>query len=73
VLVSRYWDRIPHSGWISTAVVFAVLGYMVVTIASRGRFRWPSLPRRRRMRVVRREPSSSAADFIRQFEDRNRR
>lgn len=72
VLVSRYWDRVPHNGWISTAVIFGVLAYIVAAVALRGRFRLPALPRRRRMRVVR-GPSSSAEDFIRQFEDRNRR
>ncbi|HEY0394802.1 MAG TPA: hypothetical protein VGD01_09965 [Candidatus Elarobacter sp.] len=72
-LVSRYWQYLPNNGWVSTAVVFGVLGYMIVTIASRGRLRLPSLPRRRRMRVVRRDPTASAADFIRQFEDRTKR
>jgi hypothetical protein len=72
VFVTRYWDRIPHTGWISTAVIFGVLAYIVGAVALRGRFRLPALPRRRRVRVVR-GPSSSAEDFIRQFEDRNRR
>ena len=72
-LVSRYWHYLPNNGWVSAAVVFGVLAYMIVTIASRGRFRLPSLPQRRRMRVVRRDPSTSAADFIRKFEDRTKR
>ena len=72
-LVSRYWDQIPHGGWISAAIVFGVLAYIIVTVAARGRFRVPAFPRRRRMRVVRRDPSSAAADFIRQFEDRGKR
>lgn len=74
VLLGRYWRYVPANGWVSGAVAFALLGYIALMIATGGRgMRLPSRPRRRPLRVVKRDPSSAAADFIRQFEDRPRR
>jgi hypothetical protein len=75
-LIARYWSLIPASGVVSEVIVAAAVVYMVVAIATSGRIRLrlPSLPKRRRMRVVKpRDPSRAAADFIKQFEDRTRR
>ncbi len=74
VLLARYWRYVPQNTWVSAALVFAMLAYIVAMILSGGRgLRLPSLPKRRRLRVVKRDPSSAAADFIKQFEDRSRR
>jgi len=75
-LITRYWTRIPSSGLVSEVIVFAALAYVIAAILSHGRLRFPSLslPKRRRMRVVKqRDPSQAAADFIKQFEDRAKR
>lgn len=74
-LITRYWHLVPGNAWISAAVIFAVLAYIVVAILARGalRFRVPSLPKRRKLRVVQRDPSRAAADFIEQFERRTKR
>jgi hypothetical protein len=74
-LIVRYWASIPKSGVVSEVIVIAAVAYIVVAIATSGRirFRFPSLPKRRRMRVVKRDPSRAAADFIKQFEDRTNR
>jgi hypothetical protein len=75
-LIARYWSLIPASGVVSEVIVAAAVVYMVIAIATSGRIRLrlPSLPKRRRMRVVKpRDPSQAAADFIKQFEDRTRR
>lgn len=75
-LIARYWSLVPSSGLVSEIVVLAVVAYVVVAILTSGRIRFPSLPslpKRRRMRVVRSDPSQAAADFIKQFEDRAKR
>jgi hypothetical protein len=74
-LIVRYWSSIPNSGLVSGAIVIAAVAYIVIAIATSGRIRLrlPSLPKRRRMRVVKRDPSRAAADFIKQFEDRANR
>ena len=75
-LITRYWTSIPSSGLVSEVIVFAALAYVVAAILSHGRLRIPSLslPKRRRMHVVKeRDPSQAAADFIKQFEDRAKR
>ncbi len=69
-LIARYWVLIPNSGVVSEAIVAAAVAYIVIAIATSGRIRFPALPKRRRMRVVKRDPSRAAADFIKQFEDR---
>ena len=71
-LLSRWWSAVPANTWVTLAIVGAVVAYMVIMIASRGAVRF-SLPKRRRMRVVKRDPSAAAADFIKQFEDRAKR
>jgi hypothetical protein len=72
-LITRYWPLVPGNTAISAVVIFAVLAYIVAAIAARGSLRFPGLPKRRRMRVVKRDPSQAASDFIRQFEDRSKR
>jgi hypothetical protein len=74
-LIARYWPLIPNSGIVSEVIVIAAVAYIVVAIATSGRIRLrlPALPKRRRMRVVKRDPSRAAADFIKQFEDRANR
>jgi hypothetical protein len=74
-LIARYWTLIPSSGVVSEVIVIAAVAYIVIAIATSGRIRLrlPSLPKRRRMRVVKRDPSRAAADFIKQFEDRANR
>jgi hypothetical protein len=74
-LIVRYWSSIPKSEIVSEAIVAAAVAYIVIAIATSGRIRLrlPSLPKRRRMRVVKRDPSRAAADFIKQFEDRANR
>lgn len=75
-LITRYWTSIPSSGLVSEVIVFAALAYVIAAILSHGRLRIPSfsLPKRRRMRIVKpRDPSRAAADFIKQFEDRAKR
>lgn len=75
MLLGRYWRYVPANAWVSGVVAFGLLGYIVVMVATGGRLRLrlPSRPRRRPLRVVKRDPSTSAADFIRRFEERNRR
>ena len=73
-LIARYWSSIPASGLVSEIIVLVVLVYVIGAILAQGRVRFPSLPKRRRMRVVNpRDPSKAAADFIKQFEDRAKR
>ncbi|HTD35764.1 MAG TPA: hypothetical protein VK665_19095 [Candidatus Elarobacter sp.] len=74
-LIARYWGSIPNSGVVSEVIVIAAVAYIVIAIATSGRIRLrlPSLPKRRRLRVVKRDPSRAAADFIKQFEDRANR
>ena len=73
--VARLGPLIHANEMVSSVIAFGLLAYIVVMIAARGRIRVPSMPRRkpRRLRVVKRDPSSAAADFIKQFEDRSRR
>ncbi|HEX3464768.1 MAG TPA: hypothetical protein VHS78_12045 [Candidatus Elarobacter sp.] len=73
-LIARYWSSIPASGLVSQIIVAVVLVYILGALLAQGRIRFPSLPKRRRMRVVKpRDPSKAAADFIKQFEDRAKR
>ena len=73
-LVVRYWTLIPASGLVSEIIVLVAVVYIVAAILTSGRIRFPSLPKRRRMHVVKqRDPSKAAADFIKQFEDRTNR
>lgn len=75
-LLARYWSLIPASGIVSQVIALAAVAYIVVAIVTSGRIRFPSLPslpKRRRLRVVKRDPSQAAADFIKQFEDRAKR
>jgi hypothetical protein len=73
-LIARYWSLIPASGLVSEIIVVVAVIYIVAAILTSGRIRFPSLPKRRRMRVVkRRDPSQAAADFIKQFEGRAKR
>jgi hypothetical protein len=78
VLLTRFWPRVALRGWLPDLIVIAVVGYVVGAILIRigARFpalRFPSLPRRRRMRVVKRDPTQAASDFIKQFEERTKR
>ena len=78
VLLTRFWPRVALRGWVPDLIVIVVVGYVIGAILVRNgaRFpslRLPSLPRRRRMRVVKRDPTKAASDFIKQFEDRTKR
>jgi hypothetical protein len=73
VLLSRAMPHMALSGWIADVLVVGAIGYIVGAIALSRGFRLPSLPRRRRVRVVRRDPSKDASDFIKQFEKRRKR
>jgi len=73
VLLSRFMPLLELGGWIAGIIVLGVFGYIVGTIAMSRGFRLPSLPKRRRVRVVRRDPTKDASDFIKQFEKRTKR
>jgi hypothetical protein len=73
VLLSRAMPRLALGGWIADVIVIAAIGYIIGAIALSRGLRLPSLPRRRRVRVVRRDPSKDASDFIKQFEKRTKR
>ena len=74
VVLSRFWPRASLRGWAGDIIVVAVIGYIVGSILIRNGVRLPSLPKRRRMRVVKRDdPSKAASDFIKQFEERRKR
>ncbi len=73
LLLARYGGPLRANVWVAGAIAFGLLAYIIGMIATRGRIRLPSLPRRRPLRVVKRDPSAAAADFIKRFEDRSRR
>ena len=74
LLLARYGGPLRSNVWVAGTIAFGLLGYIIVMIATRGRIRLPSPPRRRRrLHVVKRDPTTAAADFIKQFEDRSRR
>jgi hypothetical protein len=78
VLLTRFWPRVPLRGWLPDLIVIGVVGYVIgaILIRNGARFpalKFPSLPRRRRMRVVKRDPTQAASDFIKQFEERSKR
>ncbi len=72
IAVARLGPLVHTNETVSAVIAFGLLAYILVMIATRGRIRVPSLPRRRKLRAVKRDPSA-AADFIKQFEDRSRR
>jgi nitrogen fixation protein len=75
-VLSRYVPRAAVPAWVAAVIVIAVIGYIVGAILVRNGVRLPalpSLPKRRRMRVVKRDPSKAASDFIKQFEERTKR
>lgn len=76
LLLSFGMPHVSFAPWVADAIVIAVVAYVVGTIVTRNRRRWrlrmPAFRRRPRMRVVQRDPSKAASDFIRQFEDRSK-